>query len=376
MRIAFYAPLKSPDHAVPSGDRQLARNLVQALRLRGHEVTLASRFRSFDRTGEAARQLRLAQLGTRVADRLLARYRAAIPAPQLWFTYHLWHKAPDLLGPRISRALDIPYVVAEASIAPKQRHGRWATGYEHARQAIDIADAVIALNPVDVEQLTLMRGQPVELLPAFIDITAFAGAASARKASPAPVRLVTVAMMREGAKLASYRVLAKALTSLVDLRWELVVVGDGPARRDVELAFATMPPGRVRFAGLRAATEIAALLKTSDVFVWPAVDEAFGLVFLEAQACGLPVVAGDAGGVAGVVAAGRSGFLVREGDADAFAAATRRLVLDAELRARMGREARDHVRERHDLPTAADRLDRFLQRVLDCHAARAAPSRC
>ncbi len=50
MRIAFYAPLKSPAHPVPSGDRRIARALLQALALGGHETMLVSSFRSFDAT--------------------------------------------------------------------------------------------------------------------------------------------------------------------------------------------------------------------------------------------------------------------------------------------------------------------------------------
>ncbi|WP_035670480.1 hypothetical protein [Azospirillum brasilense] len=48
MRIAFYAPLKSPTHPVPSGDRRMARLLMAALERAGHAVTLASTLRSWD----------------------------------------------------------------------------------------------------------------------------------------------------------------------------------------------------------------------------------------------------------------------------------------------------------------------------------------
>ena len=47
MRIGFYAPLKAPDHPVPSGDRQMARHLMAALGAAGHGVELVSRLRSF-----------------------------------------------------------------------------------------------------------------------------------------------------------------------------------------------------------------------------------------------------------------------------------------------------------------------------------------
>jgi glycosyltransferase involved in cell wall biosynthesis len=75
----------------------------------------------------------------------------------------------------------------------------------------------------------------------------------------------------------------------------------------------------VRFVGFQEPSRVAAWLRASDLFVWPAIDEAFGMAFIEAQACGLPVVAANAGGVGAVVAAGRSGLLVPVGDVEAFA---------------------------------------------------------
>ena len=126
MRIAFYAPLKPPDHPVPSGDRRMARLLLDALRLAGHEPVLASRFRSFEGRGDRLRaRPGSPPSGGTLAERYLRRCAAApAAAPELWFTYHLYHKAPDWLGPRIAGALGIPYVVAEASLRQSGRAGR------------------------------------------------------------------------------------------------------------------------------------------------------------------------------------------------------------------------------------------------------------
>ena len=121
MRIAFYAPLKPPDHPVPSGDRRVAQLFLEALRRAGHEPFVASTLRSFDGNGDPVRQAGLAGLGRRAAERLLRQWRRSpAAAPQLWFTYHPYYKAPDWLGPAVSRALNIPYLVAEASHAAKQ----------------------------------------------------------------------------------------------------------------------------------------------------------------------------------------------------------------------------------------------------------------
>src|SRR5690348_8123687 len=114
MRIAFYAPLKPADHPTPSGDRRMAQLFLDALRGAGHAPFVASRLRSYDRAGDRLRQARLARIGQAAAERLLWRWdREPHAAPELWFTYHLYYKAPDHLGPRVSSALGIPYVVAE-----------------------------------------------------------------------------------------------------------------------------------------------------------------------------------------------------------------------------------------------------------------------
>ena len=59
MRVAFYAPLKPPGHRVPSGDRRLARLLLRAIAKSGNAVSVASRMRAFDGSGDTARQDRI-----------------------------------------------------------------------------------------------------------------------------------------------------------------------------------------------------------------------------------------------------------------------------------------------------------------------------
>ncbi|HUC71051.1 MAG TPA: glycosyltransferase, partial [Stellaceae bacterium] len=102
---------------------------------------------------------------------------------------------------------------------------------------------------------------------------------------------------------------------------------------------------------------------------WPAVNEAFGMALLEAQASGLPVVAGASGGVAGVVAHELTGLLVAPGEAAAFAAAVRRLLVDCDLRRRFGDAARRRVSARHDLAAAAARLGGVIDALRPADAA-------
>lgn len=362
MRIAFYAPLKSPDHPIPSGDRRVAQLFLAALQASGNQVSLASRFRSYDRVGDQVRQSRLAYLGGLLAGRFLARCRTAPEsAPELWFTYHLYHKAPDWLGPVISDALAIPYVIAEASNAPKQRSRAWAFGREAAERAIRRADAVIGLNPVDRDCVMPLLQDPRRWIPMkpFIDVASYG---RPRHANSGPPRLIAVAMMRYGDKLASYRILGDSLVTLLDLAWTLEVVGDGPARKEVEEALHLVGE-RVTWAGALGSTDVVKRLAAADLCVWPALNEAFGMALLEAQASGLPVVAGDSGGVSQIIIPDVTGLLVPPGDALAFAAAVRDLVVDSGRRAALAEAAWQRVRAEHDVSSAARRLDAIIAMV-------------
>ena len=113
-----------------------------------------------------------------------------------------------------------------------------------------------------------------------------------------------------------------------------------------------------------------ALYARHDVLVWPAIREAFGFVFLEAQASGLAVVGGDTFGVPEVVADGKSGLLSPEGDTTAFAANIRRLIDDPGLVARLASGARANIAQRHSLASGAQRLDALMQAAGATHAAR------
>ncbi|MBV9153188.1 MAG: glycosyltransferase family 4 protein [Alphaproteobacteria bacterium] len=360
MRVAFYAPLKPPDHPVPSGDRRIARLFLRALRRAGHRPFVASRLRSFDGDGDARHQARIAAERQRTVERLIRNWRERRDgAPDLWFTYHLYYKAPDWLGPAISAALGIPYVVAEASYAAKRAHGEWATGHRAVGLALRRADAVIGLNSADRDGVVPLLRDPSRwfAMPPFLDASAHPMPQSGRQNAP---RLITVAMMRPGDKLASYRLLGAALARLLDLPWSLDIVGDGPARGEVEQALAPLG-SRVIYRSTLDEPAVAAALAQADTFVWPAINEAFGMALLEAQASGLPVVAGASGGVGDIVVPDVTGLLTPPGDIEAFAAAARHLILDAAARSAMGTAAARKVHREHDLPAAAGRLAGIIE---------------
>jgi glycosyltransferase involved in cell wall biosynthesis len=358
--VAFYAPMKDPDHPAPSGDRTMARLLLKALVKAGFRPELASALRSWDRVGDAAFQDDVRRSGSAEADRLVARWTNARPGerPRLWFTYHLYYKAPDWIGPRVADALGIPYVVAEASRAGKRARGAWAAAHAGAEAALDRAEAIFVMTEADREALERHRrdGQRLLELPPFIDLKEWSDPPPAMRRGAGVVRLLTVAMMRHGDKLASYRMLAAALAGLPAASWTLDVVGDGEARPEVEALFAHLAP-HVRFHGrVDNRGSLAGLYAGADLFVWPAVNEAYGMAFLEAQALGCPVLASAYGGVASVVRHGETGELTAPGDVLGLAKALARLVGDAPRRRALGQAARQFVRGERGLDRAAERL--------------------
>jgi glycosyltransferase involved in cell wall biosynthesis len=98
-----------------------------------------------------------------------------------------------------------------------------------------------------------------------------------------------------------------------------------------------------------------------DLFVWPAINEAFGMALLEAQSCGLPAVAGAWGGVAAILVDGKTGWLSKPGDAGAFSADID-FALDANLWA-FSQAARENASRKHDIGTAAEVLVRGITKA-------------
>jgi glycosyltransferase involved in cell wall biosynthesis len=172
--------------------------------------------------------------------------------------------------------------------------------------------------------------------------------------------LLAIGMMRKGDKLASYRLLAEALQHL-DRPWQLLIVGDGECRTDVERAFKPVAGG-VFLLGAWPREKLPEVAAACDLCVWPAVNEAFGMALLEAQACGLPVVAGAWGGVPSIIVDGKTGWLSTPGDATAFSADVD-FALDADLGA-AGKAARANALARHDIAGAARTLIKTIRKSI------------
>jgi glycosyltransferase involved in cell wall biosynthesis len=133
-----------------------------------------------------------------------------------------------------------------------------------------------------------------------------------------------------------------------------LVVGDGPEHARLRRLHVELGLGDA--AGLLGEIpddgEVMRLYREADLFCLPSVQEGFGIVFLEAMASGLPVIATTAAAVPEVVPHGRAGLLVPPGDVAALAAALVELLRDPARRAALGGFGREHVRQ-YDWPEVA-----------------------
>ncbi|MFD4969432.1 glycosyltransferase family 4 protein [Streptomyces sp. NPDC058424] len=148
----------------------------------------------------------------------------------------------------------------------------------------------------------------------------------------------------------------------------LLIVGGGPYEKELRaLAARTGVSGSVRFTGAVPWAELPAHYGAGDVFAMPCrtrrggLDvEGLGIVYLEASATGLPVVAGDSGGAPDAVLDGETGWVVRGGSPEEAADRVVTLLGDAELRRRMGERGRSWVEERWRWDLLAQRLQELL----------------
>ncbi|MFC9682595.1 glycosyltransferase family 4 protein [Streptomyces sp. NPDC056948] len=148
----------------------------------------------------------------------------------------------------------------------------------------------------------------------------------------------------------------------------LLIVGGGPYEGDLrKLAQETGVAASVRFTGAVPWSELPAHYGAGDVFAMPCrtrrggLDvEGLGIVYLEASATGLPVVAGDSGGAPDAVLDGETGWVVRGGSAEETAERVVTLLGDAELRRRMGERGREWVEEKWRWDLLAEKLKALL----------------
>jgi glycosyltransferase involved in cell wall biosynthesis len=371
MNICFYAPFKPLDHRSPSGDLVTAAGIFGFLAARGHAVLPASSLRCRWIFWKPWLWPRLLWERRQVVRRFKAK------RCDLWFSYHSYYKAPDILGPAAARRMGVPYVLFQGIFSTKRRRDlKTLPGFLLNRRALLAARHVFTNKTIDLGNLKrLIPEERITYVAPGLRPAEFSFSSDAREqlrrewgAGDDPV-VLSVAMFRPGVKTEGLGWVIRTCGELLrrGRRFSLVIVGDGRERQGLMRLAEAEARGRVRFAGQVPRPDLFRYYSAADLFVFPGIRESLGMVYLEAQSCGLPAVAFDNAGTPDAIQNGRTGRLVPMGDSPRFAEAIDRLVTGPELRRQWGENAKAYVREFHDLDKNYGRMEDVLRRIADKH---------
>jgi phosphatidylinositol alpha-1,6-mannosyltransferase len=272
----------------------------------------------------------------------------------------------------------------ELNLAATSRELAWLT-----RRALRGAEMVIA-NSCNTERL-LERGwgvpaERVRVLNPGVDADYFVPAPrdATRRArlgwGDRPVVLTVGRLQKRKGHDVMIRALAEVRRSLPDVLY--AIVGDGEERAALEhLVDAEGVRGHVKFQGELDDAGLRACYQQCDLFVLPNRQvgqdiEGFGMVLVEAQACGRPVIGGASGGTAETMRVAETGFVVPCDTPDQLAAAVKGLLSDAPRRARMGEAGRVWAENQFDWKRLAQQAATIfgLPGTPRCGAIAAAPT--
>lgn len=369
LRILFYTPFKPLGHGHPSGDLITAGGLNEYLARQGHQVLAASSLRCRWIYWKPWRWPKV------MWERHQLIRRFSQDNMDIWFTYHSYYKAPDVLGPIVSQRLKIPYVIFQGIYSTKRRKKiKTRIGFYLNRKSIDAAQHVFTNKQVDLLNLKrLISDDKITYIrPGLItDDFCFDGHArnQLRKqwhVADEPV-VLSAAMFRPGVKTEGLTWVIRSCGELCRRGHKLwlVIAGDGKEKTRLRQLAEDQLSGRVRFVGRLSREEMHRFYSAGDLFVFPGIQESLGMVYLEAQSCGLPVVAFDNAGVPEAIQHGKTGALVPMYDMDRFVDAIGRLLSNANLRHEMGKAAQAYVREAHDLNKNYRKLEVVLHKIVE-----------
>ncbi|MGI9032845.1 MAG: glycosyltransferase [Acidimicrobiales bacterium] len=239
-------------------------------------------------------------------------------------------------------------------------HGHVLEGYfgprgqraaiETERALARAADALVAVSPeIRDELLALGVGRPVQfhVIGLGLDLSPFLAVEEPKGGLRRSLGLTPsdplVGIVGRLVPIKDHATILEAMVRIPGAN--LVIIGDGELRGDLEGQVEVMGlRGRVHFTGWLS--DMAAAISDLDVVVLTSRNEGTPVALIEASAAAKAVVATDVGGVRSVVVDGLTGLLAPASDGEAVSALIARLLADADVRCRLGRAGREHVRER------------------------------
>jgi glycosyltransferase involved in cell wall biosynthesis len=371
--------------------------LAEALAARGHSVTVYTRLVDLDapRTvglgpGVTVRRLKAGPIAPLPKDELLPHMpELGMRLARRWRQdppdvahAHFWMSG--LAALRGAAGLDIPVTQTFHALGVvKARHQGAADPSPPGRVGAErrigrSCDQVIATCHDEVGELTALGvpGGQISVVPCGVDTTLFAPDGPSAPVPHGRPRLLAIG------RLVERKGVATAIAALARVPGAELVVAGGPGRAELEtdgdyraLREAAARHGvtdRVVFTGGVGRADVPALIRSADVVVCTPWYEPFGIVPLEAMACGVPVVASAVGGLTDTVVDRATGWLVPPRDPDALAGALRALLADPGRRQAMGRAGLDRARQWYSWPRVAAHTEEVYEQVVAARRAAGA----
>lgn len=367
MRIAYYMPFKPMNHPHPSGDLIIGSELFSTLVQAGHSPTIVSTLRL---RWAYYKPLLLLQL---FLERKRLVQSLGVSPPDLWLSYHCYYKAPDLLGSYCARKLAIPYVIFQGIYSTKRRKNlRTYPGFVLNTKILKNAAHIFTNKKRDHLNLRrIVSEDRLTFIPPGIKPEDFTFSQKQRekqrrlwKAGGKTV-IMTTAMMRPGVKTDGLLQVIQCCRQLIERghRIQLVIAGDGKCYKTVEERAQTLLRDGCTLLGQVERKQMYRYYSGADIFVFPGVEESLGMVYLEAQSCGLPAVAFENWGGKEAIIHDHTGLLSPAAQPELFTKNIEFLIENPGQRARMGINGKQHIRQSHDLKKNYRLLAEKLQAI-------------
>lgn len=368
MKVAYYMPFKPMGHRNPSGDLMMGTELFSYFKSKQHNIELVSRLRCRWLHFKPWQWWKVIKEHYRIY-RLFQKNR-----PNVWLTYHCYYKAPDLLGPLLCKKANLPYIIFQGIYSTKRRkHFKTWPGFQLNKHALCSANLVFTNKKNDEHNLLrLLPQERVQYIAPGIHPDKFEFDLVSRRSLQNKWQtgerkiIFTAAMFRSGVKTEGVQQVIDSCTTLISngIDLQLVIAGDGTNRPFLE-EYAQQKLGSAAiFLGKIPRHELYRYYSAADLFAFPGINESLGMVFLEAQSCGLPVVAYSNWGANEAVVHEETGFLPPYSQKEKFTEAISTLLTNSKLRKSMGNAAKAHIRSKHDIEKNYHIIEATIQQLL------------
>ncbi len=277
--------------------------------------------------------------------------RALYFNPDVFFTYHLHHNSLDPLSPLIAKILKRPYFIYDA-LSSK---GHYQILNQLSLKSADhIFTDKIEGHP---HRLKSLLKEKITYIPPSLDLGLY------EKIDPQRYKLrqtlhipqnevviSSVAMLRPKTKIESIQFLIECLSDLrkEGINFTYIHAGGGKGLKKITSLAEKQLQNKFHILGTLNSHEVRTVFGESDIFAFPGLNEEFGIVYLEAQASQLPVVTFNNRGISDSISKDKSAFATPLMDKRQYKNALRKLIMDPDLRMRMGHEGLKYIKEKHN----------------------------